>query len=83
MDVCELWARASDQGSEKMTAEAFIRSDGKGKERRFRQMHYIIHCMCKYFSLPGGGGRKEKGESGDQKALTLSSPIWALVVKSN
>ena len=32
MDVCELWARASDRGSVKITAEAFIRNDGKGKK---------------------------------------------------
>lgn len=46
---------------------------------------YIISfTVCASTSVfPGGGGRKEKGESGDQKALTLSSPIWALVVKSN
>lgn len=59
MGVCELWA--SDQGSEKMTAEAFIRSDGKGKERGFRQIHYIIHCMCKYFSLPRGWWEEGEG----------------------
>lgn len=37
MSVCELWARASGQGSVKIIAESFSKNDSKGKDRGFRQ----------------------------------------------
>lgn len=45
---------------------------------------YIVSFLYVHvFQSSRGDGRKEKGESGDQKALILPSPIWTLVVKSN
>lgn len=68
MDVCEFWARSGDQGSGKLTAEAFIRSGSKGKDGDFRQIHCIICCMCKYFSLPEVvSGRRKMGSRGTKK----------------